>query len=224
VTDVPVRPVVRVAVSSGTITVVGEDRADVVVDRGHTHVEPDGEVHVRAKASQSVTVRCPRGTDVVAGTSSGSILLEGDLGHVRATASSGRITVDHATAADLRSSSGALEVLWCDGTVRAATTSGRIRVGGAGAVEARVVSGNVDVTAARVMVRGVSATVEAESTGGDVEIGTVSGKVTVRVPPGCRPEVRVRAKRRPDVEVDEGGDLRVDVRTVSGRVRIRAAS
>jgi DUF4097 and DUF4098 domain-containing protein YvlB len=223
VTDVPVRPVVRVAVSSGTITVVGEHRSDVEVDHGRAHVEPDGEVHVRARASKSVTVRCPTGTDIVAGTSSGSIHLEGDLGNVRATASSGRITVDHATAADLRSSSGSLEVDACDGTVRAATTSGRVWVGRAGAVEARVVSGDVDVVAGRIMVRGVSATVEAESTGGDVEIGTVSGRVTVRVPPGVRPAVRVRGKRRPDIHVEEGGDLRVDVRTVSGRVTVRSS-
>jgi DUF4097 and DUF4098 domain-containing protein YvlB len=223
VTDVPVRPVVRVAVSSGTITVVGEDRADVEVDHGRAHVEPDGEVHVRARSSKAVTVRCPRGTDIVAGTSSGSIHLEGPLGNVRATASSGRITVEHATAADLRSSSGSLEVDACDGTVRAATTSGRVRVGRAGAVEARVVSGNVDVTGDRVMVRGVSASVEAESTGGDIEIATVSGRITVCVPRGARPAVRVRGKRRPDIEVDEGDDLRVDVRTVSGRVTVRSS-
>jgi DUF4097 and DUF4098 domain-containing protein YvlB len=224
VNDVPtLRPVVRVALSSGSITVVGEDRTDVVVDRGHTEIGSDGDVHVTAKPSSSVEVRCPAGADVMAGTSSGSIHFTGRLGHVRATASSGKVTVEHAADADLRSSSGSLRVERCDGAVRAATGSGSVRVGSAGAVDARVVSGRVDVTGRDVSVRGVSSTVEACTTGGDVEVATVSGQVTVTVPVGVHPHVHVHAVKRPHIEVDQGEDLRISVRTVSGRVTVRTS-
>ena len=223
--DAPtLRPVVRVATSSGSITIIGEDRTDVVAE--HAEVAPpgaDGEVCVTARPSSSVKVRCPSGCDVVAGASSGSIRMEGALGNVRATTSSGRISVDHAAAADLRSSSGALSVARCDGAVRGATSSGKVEVGSCETLDARVGSGRVSVTAAgRATVKGVSSTVEVESHGGDVDVATVSGKVAVTVPAGTRPNVRVRSGKRPRIEVEEGDDLRIDVRTVSGRVTVRS--
>lgn len=213
------RPLVRVATSSGSIRVVGEERTDVVSDHGTVDVR-GSEVCVTTRSSTSVEVRCPAGADVVAGSSSGSIRLEGRLGDVRATTSSGKITVERAAAADLRSSSGSLRVGWCDGAVRAATSSGTLRVDRAGAVDGRLTSGDARVTAGRIDIRGVGADVEATSTGGDVEVRTVSGTVTVTVPAGARPALDLRA-RKASVEVDEGDDLRVEVRSVSGKVTVR---
>src|SRR5918992_272149 len=54
------RAVVRVSTSSGAIRVVGEDRPDVVVERGRAK-EADGEVAVEG-SSKSIVVRCPVGT------------------------------------------------------------------------------------------------------------------------------------------------------------------
>lgn len=216
-----VRPVVRVATSSGSITVIGERRPDVVADHGTVEVRGD-EACVTAKASLSIEVRCPAGADVVVGSSSGSIHLEGDLGDVRATTSSGRISVERATAADLRSSSGSLCVRWCAGAVRAVTSSGALEVDQAGSVDARLTSGDAEVRAHRIDIRGVSADVDAVSTGGDVEIRTVSGTVAVTVPPGARPRLAIHARKAATTGVDEGDDLRVSVKTVSGKVTVRS--
>jgi DUF4097 and DUF4098 domain-containing protein YvlB len=213
--------VVRVTTSSGAIRVVGEDRPDVVVERGRA-TETDGEVAVEG-SSKSAVVRCPVGTDVVAGTSSGSIHLDGRLGEVRVTTSSGSIEIESAAGADVRSSSGRIVVGSCAGTCRVATSSGRIEVGTAGAVEVRTTSGKVDVGATAAQVRTVSSTVTIRAGHGDVAVESVSGKVTVTLPPGRHPAIDARTSKRPRIEVEPGVDGKVRAAMVSGRLTIASA-
>ena len=53
-------------------------------------------------------MRCPTGTDLVAGTVSGGVKLKGRLGSVSITSSSGSIRVGAVTEADLRTGSGSV--------------------------------------------------------------------------------------------------------------------
>ena len=213
---------VRVTTSSGSVRIVGEDRPDVAVERGRVEKDDDGAVSVDG-GSKGAVVRCPLGTDVVAGTSSGSIHLEGRLGEVRATTSSGSIAIEAATGADVRSSSGRIVVGSCVGTCRVTTSSGRIEVGTAGAVEVRTTSGRVDVGAAAVQVRTVSSTVVIRAGDGDVAVESVSGKVTVTLPPGRHPAIDARSTKRPRIEVEPGDDGTVRAAMVSGRLTIASA-
>ena len=67
----PPGAVLRVTSSSGRVEVTGEERADILVEKGHEPVvDPDG---VEVRGSGKVVVRCPTGTDVVVGTGSGDV-------------------------------------------------------------------------------------------------------------------------------------------------------
>src|SRR5260370_8362321 len=73
-------PEVRVVTGSGSITVIGEPRSDVVAE-GRAELENDGEsiVIVGPKRSRSLTVRCPKGTHIVVRPRSRSLTLRGQL-------------------------------------------------------------------------------------------------------------------------------------------------
>src|SRR5256885_3874791 len=113
----PLHPEVRIVTGSGSITVIGEARADVVADRPvRVETDADGALKVSGrKHSQSFTVRCPEGTSVVVGTRSGSLRFDGRLGAVRATTISGHVDAEHVASADIRAMSGSIDVRACDG-------------------------------------------------------------------------------------------------------------
>ena len=116
---------------SGGVRVTAEPRTDVVVDRGGAAAATaDGAVEIRAgRPSDSVDVRCPAGADVIVGTRSGGVRLDGRFGTVGVTSQSGSIRVAAVAEADLRTVSGVVELEECDGRCRVSTTSGRITVG-----------------------------------------------------------------------------------------------
>ncbi len=101
--------------------------------------------------------------------------------------------------------SGRVEIGRC-GTAHLTASSGKITVDAAsGPVHAHCVSGRVDVTMASAQ---------------DVDAETVSGRITVRLPPGVRPWV----VRRDDADLaPERYDCVVTARSVSGRVDVVAA-
>ncbi|HEX2381960.1 MAG TPA: DUF4097 family beta strand repeat-containing protein [Acidimicrobiales bacterium] len=224
--DAPGQPEVRISAGSGSITIIGEAREDVVTD-GHAHVHAhDGAFEITAhRRSRSMTVRCPAGASVVVGSRSGSLRLSGRLGAVRATTMSGSIDVEEAAEVDLRAMSGTITVGACAGPCRIKTKSGSTHVGSAGSVELHIGSGRVriDRVAGAVTVRAVSGSVTLEAGGdGPVEVETMSGSVTVVLPSGCRPEVRAKSlSSRPKIECEEGHDCQVSVRTLSGRITVR---
>ena len=216
------RPVrVRVTSSSGSICIVAEPRADVLVEgRASIEVGTDGDTSVKA-SSKAIEVWCPEGADVVAGTSSGDVRLHGRFGEVRITTSSARIEIDHATAAELRTSSGSVRMSTCDGVCRVATSSGNVEVDRAGELDVRTSSGKIDAGAASASVRSVSAKVLLRLGDGDAAVETVSGSVTLVIPALRRPSIQVRGQREPRIEVEQGSDGLLRVGTVSGRLTVR---
>ena len=220
----PGRSRVRVSTTSGRITVIGERRDDIVVTTGgRTTAAPvTDEVDVVMTASSDrVEVRCPVGTDVVVGTASGKVELEGHLGEARVTTASGSIQVDTVASADLRTQSAKVEVEECLGSCRVMNKSGRVEIHRAGEVLVKNVSGAVDVSGDDVNVRTVSGKVRIE-TYVTAAVETVSGGVEVWVPEGFRPEVHSHGLGRVTVDVPQGTDGEILVRTVSGSVRVRS--
>jgi hypothetical protein len=225
--DLVNRPELRVTATSGSLTVLAETRADVVIDgSGEVRTSADGSVDVLLRrASTSIKVRCPEGTDVVAGTRSGSLYLHGRLGDVRATTISGRVEADDVSSADLRSTSGSILVGTCAGTCRAMTKSGSVRIGSAGATEVAIGSGSVELdhVVGAVQVRAVSGSVAVAAAGaGRVEVETMSGSITIVLPADCRPDVRARSlSGRSSVELPAGFDCEVVAKTLSGGIVVR---
>jgi hypothetical protein len=215
----------RISAVSGGVKVTAERRSDVVVDSGGSAVaSADGAVEIRTeRASASLDVRCPEGADVVIGTRSGRVELVGRLGTVGITSQSGSIRVDTASEADLRTVSGTVKLEGCDGRCRVSTTSGRITVGATGDTEISTTSGSVEVgtVSGAVQVRSVSGTVTvASSARGPVKASTVSGSITIRLPPGVRPTVRSSGRGTVKSRFEPGDDVVIDIATVSGTVQL----
>lgn len=215
----------RISAHSGTVTLTAEHRGDVVVHRGGVASAPvEGTVDVRpGRASDSIDVSCPVGTDVVIGTRSGSVRLEGRFGTVGITSQSGRVHVATAAAADLRSVSGAVELQRCNGRCRVSTTSGRIAVGATDDAVISTTSGAVSIgdVAGAVEVRAVRASITITSAArGPIDVSTVSGSIVIHLPKDVRPAVRSTGRVKIDNGVEPGDDVDITIASVSGTVRI----
>ena len=215
----------RVATRSGRLTIIGEARDDFLVDGGQVADDDGGAVTVEPyRGSRAVTIRCPAGTDVVAGTSSGHLRFAGDLGAVRLTTMSGKIEVDTVTSIDIRAMSGSVTVESCTDECRVKTKSGKVKIGSAGSVSIAVGSGSIRVgdVGGQVGVRAISGTVEVGAGGrGPVAIETMSGKVSITLPSSCRPNVRAKSlSGRHRIELPHGDDVDVTVKTLSGGITV----
>jgi DUF4097 and DUF4098 domain-containing protein YvlB len=217
---------VRITAGSGRVSVIGESRDTIDVD-GAPRESEAGETVVRGR-SGSLVVRVPAGTDVVVGSTSGGIDLDGPLGAVSVTTTSASVHAADVASIDARTSSGDLRVDQCRGPMRLTTTSARIGVGRVdGEARLATTSGKIEVASANagVSAKTVSGTINVHVDGREpVQVETVSGKITVTVPDGVRPTVRhrtVSGKRR--VEPDTGDDLVISARTVSGKVTVGVA-
>ncbi len=212
------------ATRSGRVAVTAAGSGDLKVVGGVVEEGEGGSATVRpARPNSAVEIRCPEGCDVVVGTNSGSVELQGALGDIRVTTSSGKISVERAASADLRTRSGAIVVDECAGQCRVVTGSARVRIGRAGSAEVSARSGSV--TAESVdegTVQTASGGVElGTSSAGCLGVRTVSGSVRVKVPTGSRPEAVLHSRSgsiRCDCE--EGTDGRIEVSTTSGSIRV----
>ncbi|GAB4330462.1 MAG: hypothetical protein Kow0010_15480 [Dehalococcoidia bacterium] len=220
----------RIESRSGRVEVVAEPRDDVVVERGLARsVEGDDarfvlEVRGENGGSGRVDVRCPEGTNVIAGTASGRVELRGRFGAVKVGTASGRIEIGAATRADVRSLSGSIAISACDEGCRAMSKSGKVTIGSAGSAKVATISGRVVVgrVASQADVKTASGRVEVTTDGGDdVRIKTVTGPVEVRVPPGARPDARLRSlKSRTCCACETGDDFSIDVASLSGSIDV----
>ena len=214
----------RITTVSGRVTVRAELGSEVVVASGSTTATPDGDVEIRSRRpSDSVQVTCPEGTDVIIGTRSGNIELQGALGSVGITSVSGAIDVGSVAEADLRTISGSVRLAVCLGQCRVSTKSGRITVGATRDAEISTVSGRVslDDVSGSVDVRAVSGRAFIGSAArGPVRVSMVSGAVTIRLPHGVRPRVQTSGRGIVQSAFDPGDDVVISIASVSGRVRL----
>jgi len=199
---------------SGHVEVHAEERDDVVIESGapsEHRIESDATGRIKLPSARGGTatlvLRTPTGSDVVVGTISGNVKLQGQLGAVRVTTVSGSIEVDRAEALDARSVAGNIDVDRCSGQCRLQTISGLIKLGEtAGSVSAQSASGKIEVDM---------------RSAGDVKVRTMSGPVRVAVPRGVRPSTSLRSlSGRPRSECEEGNDCEIRVQSLSGRIEV----
>jgi DUF4097 and DUF4098 domain-containing protein YvlB len=211
----------RVTNRSGKVTVTGEDRDDVVVERGpQAEVDADGAVTVTGR-SGAIVVRCPAGTDIRIGTGSGNVMLRGRLGDARATTGSGTIEVEEVGCLDARTGSGSVAVEVCAGECRLHAGSGKVRIGRAGEIDVDVRSGSVvagEIAGGKV--RAGSGKVELGlSEAGELEVKAHSGSVRVTVPEGLRPKTELNSQSgRVRCDCEAGKDGEIKVKTASGSI------
>lgn len=211
---------VRIAATSGRVRVIAEDRADVCVS-GDAEVIQEGATVTAQATSSSVEVRVPVGVDVMIGTTSGRVAVEGRVGSLSVVSTSGRITADHAGSLDARSASGRIKVTRVDGDCRVRSESGRVTVGGCRDCDVSTTSGRVELDA-------VTGTACAHCISGrvgihmvephDVVAETVSGRISVSVPSGARVWRTTTDASSPPPDKDY--DCTVTTRSVSGRVDV----
>jgi DUF4097 and DUF4098 domain-containing protein YvlB len=199
----------KVASASGQITVTAEDREDFEIDPPDRHIEMrDERMEVHSK-SGNLHVRCPTGTNVKVGAMSGSVRLEGTFGSVKVNAVSGSIEVDDALGnVDIRSVSGNLSIGSCGGECTINSKSGRVTIGRvAKGARAATISGSVEL--------GTDGT-------DDVEVKTISGRVSVQVAESKYPRVRFRTiAGKLHCDVAQGDDFEIRAASVSGSVDIK---
>lgn len=227
--DLPVAVTLRLHARSGNITVIAEPREDVVVegDRFDAGMIDGGaalEVRAGHGGSKSLSVRCPVGIDIVAGTQSGTVKLIGEFGIVSITTMSGGIEVDRAEEADLRNGTGNITLGACSGRCRMNSMSGSIKAGAVGAASAGTMSGSITIerVIGKLKARSVSGAIKvACDCEGEIAVKTVSGNVHLDLPEGTALETRFKTLsgkvRNP---FPTGHDCRLQAMSISGSIEL----
>ena len=214
----------RVSASSKPVHVVAEGRPGVQVD-GRAAVDQSGNRTTVAEVDGRLMIRVPFGTDVIVGTTSGRVDIDGAVGSVAVVTESGRVSIEHATSVDVRANSSRVEVGLCSGECRVRTVSGRVEVDSCGPADVATETG-------RITLSGVSGQAHAHCVrsrieirmeeGNEVVAETVSGRIDVSLPPGTH-VLRSDSGNIEDSEV-LADCCRVHARSVSGRVNILTRS
>lgn len=214
---------VRITVRSGRVRVTGEARDGVDVE-GASVSGAEPELSLKG-GSKKVVARIPETADLVVGSHSGNVTIDGSVGGVSVTTSSADVEAEEVQSIDARTSSGGLRIGTSHGAVRLRSTSSTVRVNRVdGEVHVATVSGTVAIADARgpVTVKTVSGSIDVAVDGSaPVVVETVSGTIVVRVPDGARPDVKVRTiSGNQHIEVETGADVSLTLRSVSGNVSV----
>ncbi|HEX2075257.1 MAG TPA: DUF4097 family beta strand repeat-containing protein [Geodermatophilus sp.] len=182
----------------------------------------------------AVSIGTPPGTAVRVTAGSADTRLRGSLGHVALTSASGRSDVELCTELQLRTASGDARIGTVNGRATVGAASADVRVHAVdGALEVRTASGDVSVgeAAGTLSLRTASGDVTVDRmAAGRVRMTTVSGDATVSVTPGLRVRLDLSSvSGRLESELmdhaspggDESAELSLEIRSVSGDVRIR---
>jgi DUF4097 and DUF4098 domain-containing protein YvlB len=221
-TDVAITTV-RIAATSAAVRVIAEHRAAVdVPDSLESSV--DESVMTVSAGSRRAHVRVPIGIDLVIGTISGRVEVIGPVGALAVSTTSGRVSVEQARSVDIRTTSGRIDVGSTTGSCRVLTRSGRVVIGSCGDAHLTSTSGRISLDAAGGPVHAhcVSGRIDVTADSAqDVDAETISGRISVRLPSGVRPQI---VGRRHDAEpASDQYDCVVTARSVSGRIDVASA-
>ena len=221
-----------VSTRSGRVIIEAEERQDLYLESDaplrddKITVDSTGRVSVKSARGGSgwLHIHCPTGTDVVIGTVSGKVELQGQFGVVRVTTVSGSVEVDRADELDVRTISGNIDVERCNGRCRLQTKSGRATCVVAGDALVSTMSGliRVDDATGKVRAQSASGKIKVGTRGnGDVAVKTMSGSVRVEVPKGVKPHTRLHSLTgKPRCDCEEGEDLEIAIRSLSGTIEV----
>jgi len=215
-----------------------EEAAKEFAQQVQIHVERQGnEVHVykehpRPPLGYSVSVRyeisCPRAVDVNLRTSNGAIKIHTVDGKVEAVTSNGAIELQGGTGkVHLHTSNGAIHLQDAEGYVRAETSNGRIHASlgqleegvfstSNGAIEIEVREGNAPLTAKTS--NGAIHVALPSDFSGQLDAKTTNGRVHSELPVS----VTEGGKTRLVGQMGEGGEAVVKLRTLNGRIHLKA--
>ena len=209
---------VRIA-SLGRIDVVAEERDDVDV-RGDAAVVHTGQTTTITSESGRLAIRVPVGVDLVIGSTAGRIAVSGQIGRVSIVTESGRIAVERAESADVRSGTGKIDIGHSDGDCRVRSQSGSVSVGSCHGADVATDSGRISLRSVRGRVNAhcTSGRIDIEmASANDVDAETVTGRIAVSLPR----EVRAfRTDVAAGVPAPTGADCTVFARSVTGRVDV----
>jgi DUF4097 and DUF4098 domain-containing protein YvlB len=214
---------IRIASTNARVSVIAEERIDIDV-AGDAIVSSVGNATTIVGGSNRLVVRVPAETDVVIGTTSGRVDISGTVGTVAVTTESGKVTVERAASVDVRSATGRIDIGHCGDRCRLQSEHGAVAVGSCGAAEVATNTGKISLRD----VRGIA---DAHCTNGriditmatasDVTAETVTGRISVSLPPGARAlradsgdATSHPAARPADV------DCVVTARSVTGRINV----
>jgi DUF4097 and DUF4098 domain-containing protein YvlB len=226
--DLPVAATLRLQSRSAKVHVIAEGRDDVEAetDELEAFAEDDGRtllVRSARSGTKPLTVRCPIETDVVIGTQSGNVTLQGRLGLVHVTTMSGSIELESAEEADLRTMSGSIEVGTCRGKCRLSAISGKVTVGQSDKTAVGTVSGSIkiDRVSGDVKARSVSGSIEMRASGDSaIAVKTVSGKVRIELPRGTEPATHFKTRGHVTCDFPAGDDCRIEAASLSGAIEV----
>jgi hypothetical protein len=211
---------------------------EVSFENGTLAVTVPKRVQLRGGAALDLTVELPEGSCVAAHTASADVHCTGQLGSLDGHTASGDVTADLISGpANLTTASGDVRLEEAAGEVMIHTASGDTRIGRAGGdITAETASGSVAIGRAgqSAQVKTASGDVQIDSVlSGRADVTTVSGDITVAVPPGIGVYLDISAvsghvssELDADAQGSGGQDasLTVCCRSVSGDVRITRAS
>jgi DUF4097 and DUF4098 domain-containing protein YvlB len=219
--DAVVEPTeVLIAATSERIRVVAEKRVDVAVD-GDAEFDRNGSSLRVEAVGDRLTVRVPEGTEVVVGTTSARVEVEGEVGGVAITTESGRISVEAAETADARTVNGRVDLGRIAGDCRIRSKSGRITVKSCAAPDVATVTGSIhlDAVAGAARAHCVSGRINIDmASAHDVFAETISGRISISVPRGVRV---MRRATTTENSIEPGSyDCVVDARSSTGKVSV----
>jgi DUF4097 and DUF4098 domain-containing protein YvlB len=143
------------------------------------------------------------------------------------TTASGSVFVEDARVVEARTVSGSIEAGRVSDLARVHTRSGSIQIGSAAIADLATVSGRIIVGSveADIRVHTASGRVTMSTSGrADVRTRTISGQVTVILPPGTRPDARLKSMRgRTSCNCEPGQDCRIICQSVSGKIEVVTA-
>jgi DUF4097 and DUF4098 domain-containing protein YvlB len=229
--DLPVAVTLRLQSRSGKVHVIAEPRDDVEAETDDVNhfMEDDGRTLVVRSGrggSRPLIVHCPIETDLVIGTQSGAVKLEGRLGVARVTTMSGNVEVEDAEELDVRTMAGSIDVGICRGRSRLNAISGRVSVRDTDIAHASTVSGSIKLShvAGDIRARSVSGTIEMRASGDSpIAVKTVSGKVRIVLPEGTEPQTVFKTRGNVRCEFPRGSDCRIECASLSGSIEVVTA-
>ena len=211
---------VRISSTSGRLRITAVGTEPVAVDGRAELADEDGIVTIDG-GSDRLAVTVPEGSDVFVGSISGRVEVFGRAGDVAVVSQSGRVSVEAARSADVRSATGRVEIGTVEGECCARSTSGRVVVESCGTADLASVSGLVRADDVRgpATAHCVSGRVSiALAVAADVSAETVSGRIHISVPEGVR--VHRTSTIGGDAARPPNTDCTVAARSGSGRIEI----
>lgn len=198
---------------------VAEERDEIDV-RGEADVVNTGTMTTITSGSGRLTIKVPTGVDLVIGSTSGRVAVSGQVGELSVVTESGKVVIEQAQSADVRSKSGRVDIGQSNGDCLVRSHSGSVSVASCQKANVATESGSISLRDVRGEVHAhcTSGRIDIEmATANNIDAETVTGRIAVSFPRETR---TFRTETAADQVTPDGADCTVFARSVSGRVDV----